>query len=190
MHIARARRPVLMVLVVLAVALACDAEFDLVDIDHAQTLPIPGEFAGVELQGEVISTGEAFDPLDSPEMDQYGGPAAAVGEAHVVSASLTAVGGSGRLDFLDEIAFFISAPGLDRKLLAEQTDIPDGKSWVALQVNEELDLTDYVTEGAIVPEVVVTGVGPDEATSLEIDFTMSLGVSVAGACEAIFGEAS
>lgn len=192
MHISPAhlRRPVLLVLAILAFALACDADFTLVEIDHAETLPIPAALAGQELQGEELAAGEGFDPLESPEMEQYGGTAAAVGEAHVVEASLTAVGGSGRLDFLDEIAFFVTAPGLDRQLLAEQKDIPDGKSWVALQVNEDLDLTDYVSEGVILPVVVVTGVGPDEATSLEIEFTMSLGVSVAGACEAVFGEAS
>ncbi len=184
------RRPILLLLAVLAIALACDAEFSLVEIDHAETLPIPAALAGQTLQGEELAAGEGFDPLDSPEMEQYGGPAAAVGEAHVVEASLAAVGGAGNLDFLDEIAFFVTAPGLDRKLLAEQKDIPLGKSWIALQVNEDLDLTDYVTEGVILPVVVVTGVGPDEETSLEIDFTMSLGVSVAGACEAVFGAAS
>jgi hypothetical protein len=184
------RRPLLLICATLAVALACSAEFTLVEIDHAETLPIPAELAGQPLQGEELAAGEGLDPLDSPEMEQYGGTAAAVGEAYVVEASLTAIGGAGNLDFLEEIAFFVTAPGLDRRLLAEQMDIPAGKSWVALDVNEELDLTDYVTEGVILPVVVVTGVGPDDETALQIDFTMSLGVSVAGACEAVFGEAS
>ncbi len=186
----RLRRPVLLIFAALAVAMACDADFTLVEIDHSETLPIPSALAGQPLQGEELAAGEGLDPLESPEMEQYGGTAAAVGEAHIVEASLTAIGGAGNLDFLDEIAFFVTAPGLDRQLLADQLDIPAGKSWIALDVNEDLDLTDYVTEGVILPVVVVTGVGPDEETALQIDFTLSLGVSVAGACEAVFGEAS
>ena len=187
MRLEQLRRPLLLIAAIAAVALACDAEINLVDVDHEESLPIPAELAGQDLDHEEFLAGEGFDPLTSPEMEQFGGTAAAVGEAHVLTVELAAVGGAGNLDFLDAIEFHISAPGMQRRLLASQDEIPMGKSWISLQVNDDLDLTDYIGGGAIQPIIVVTGTGPDQATELNVAFTMSLGVSVASACESIFG---
>jgi hypothetical protein len=180
------RRALLLVAAAAAIALACDAEISLVDIDHAETLPVPSQLAGQTLENEELPAGEGFDPLASPEMEQYGGTAAAVGEAFIVEAQLAAIGGAGNLDFLDAIEFHVTAPGVQRELLASQDQVPKGKSWIALDVNQDLDLTDFVGQGNIQPIIVVSGTGPDQATELEVSFTLSLGVSVASACESLF----
>ena len=168
-----------------ALALACGASFELVELDEAQELTIPGALAGQPLEDEELDTGEGFDPLQSPEMEKYGGTAAAIGEATLTGASLTIKEGATNLDFLDSLQFFI-ASGQDQVLIASEPNVPPNVSWLELDINEDVDLTDFINEGDVRPIIKVTGVGPDVTTTLEIEFTMSLGVSVAETCEAIF----
>jgi hypothetical protein len=169
------------------VYLACDTTIELVEIEHAETMTIPGDMPGQPLENQEIDTGEGFDPLESDEMQQYGGTAAAIAEATLNGAELTVTAGGGNLDFLDSIKFFIVAPGLDKQLLASETDVPQGVDWIVLDVNESVDLTDYVNAGTVRPVLEISGVGPDADTALEVWFAMGLGVSVAGTCESIFG---
>jgi hypothetical protein len=173
-------------LVVVAVAFACEG-IDLVDISHDQDLPLPPGLQGQPLVDEVITSPEGFDPLSSPEMEKYGGPAAAIGEASVVEATLEVTEGAPNLDFLDSIEFWVKTANSDPVLLASEPNVPAGKQWIELQVDDNVDLTDLVDDGEMFPEMVISGTGPDEATILNVAFTVSLGVSVESTCDAIFG---
>ncbi len=170
-----------------AVYLACDTTIELVSIEHAETLTIPGALAGQPLENEEIDPGQGFDPLESEEMEQYGGTAAAIADATLDGAELRVTAGGDNLDFLDSIKFFIVAPGLDKQLLASETDVPQGVDWLVLDVNDGVDLTDYINAGEVRPVLEISGVGPDTDTALEVWFELGIGVSVAGTCESIFG---
>jgi len=168
-----------------ALALACSGSIELVEIDEDQELTIPGELAGLPLEDEVLDTGEGFDPLESPEMEQYGGTAAAIGEASLTGAELHIVEGADNLDFLDSLQLFI-ASGQEQVLIASEPNVPPNVSWLELQVADDVDLTDFINEGDVRPIIKATGIGPDVTTTLEVAFTISMGVSVTETCEAIF----
>jgi hypothetical protein len=169
------------------VVLACAGEIDLIEIEHAEELTIPAPLPGEPLDNVDVPAGEGFDPLDSPELEQYGGAAAAVADVTLVEASLAVVDGAPNLDWLDFIAFYLEEPGGEMKLLAQAEEIPPNSQWVQLVVHDDVDLTDYIGEGNLLPVVRVTGVVPDVETKVEISFVMSMGVSVADTCAQIFG---
>ena len=173
---------------VIAAFLACDTSIDLVEVEESASMPIPTTGKGLMFDMEEFEVGEGLDPMDSPEMEQYGGTAAAVAEVYLTHASLTVTDGAPNMDFLDFIALYVEAPGMDRVLLAQEDDVPAGKTHLPLDVHD-VDLSDYVTAGLVQPIVVVSGIEPDldpgSLTTLRLDFTMSMGVSVAGTCEAL-----
>jgi len=173
---------------VIAAFLACDTSIDLVEVEESASMPIPTTGKGLEFDKEEFEVGEGLDPMDSPEMEQYGGTAAAVAEVYMTDASLTVTDGAPTLDFLDFIALYVEAPGMDRVLLAQEDDVPLDKTHFPLTVHD-VDLGDYVAAGLVQPIVVVSGVEPDldpgSITTMRLDFTLSMGVSVAGTCEAL-----
>lgn len=173
-------------LIVVIVAFACGS-LDLVEISHDQDLPLPQGLAGQPLVDEIVTSPEGFDPLSSPEMEKYGGTAASIGEAGVVEATLEITEGAANLDFLDSIEFWVKTANKSPVLLASETNVPTGKQWIELQVEDGVDLTDLVDDGEMFPEMVISGTGPDENTILNIAFSISLGVSAESTCDAILG---
>ncbi len=169
-----------------ALVFACDAGLDLVEVSHDEDLPLPPGLQGQPLVDEVVTAPGGFDPLASPEMEKYGGTAAAIGEAELVEVILEVAEGAPNLDFLDSIEFYVKTANADPVLLASETNVPAGKQWIELQPTDA-DLTDMVDDGEMIPEMVISGTGPDEATILNVAFTISLGVSVESTCDAIFG---
>ena len=71
-------------------------------------------------------------------------------------------------------------------LIASEPNVPPNVSWLELQVADDVDLTDFINEGDVRPIIKATGIGPDVTTTLEVAFTISMGVSVTETCEAIF----
>jgi len=169
------------------VVLACAAEIDLVEIEHAEQLTVPNTLPGQPIDDLELPAGDGFDPMESEELDKYGGAAAAVADVTLVEASLTVIAGEPNLDWLDFIAFYLEQPGGDKVLLAQAEEIPLNSEWVPLSVHDDVDLTDYIGDGKLLPSVKVTGVVPDSETEIEIAFVMSMGVSVADTCAQIFG---
>lgn len=171
-----------------AVALACDTSMSLVEVDETQEFDFPLAGTGDEILDQTIEIGEGFDPLESPEMEEYGGTAAAVGEVFLEECGLSVLDGMDNLDFLTSVAFYVEAPGMDRVLLAVKDTIPAGVKRVEMDV-KDVDLADYVAAGALIPSMVVSGVddapAPTMAT-MEISFSLSMGVSLASTCESIF----
>jgi len=122
-------------------------------------------------------------------MEEYGGTAAAVGEVFLEEAGLSVLDGMDNLDSIDSIAFYVEAPGMDRVLLAVKDQIPAGVKRVEMDV-KDVDLADYVAAGILMPVMAVTGVDavgvPGDLATMEISFTLSMGVSLASTCESIF----
>jgi len=173
-------------LTVVAVAFACGG-LDLVTVSHDQDLPMPAALQGQPLVDEVVTAPEGFDPLATPEMEKYGGTAAAIGEANLELATLEIIEGADNLDWLDSIQFYVKTENHDPVLLAEETDVPGGVQWIDLTVDGGVDLTDLVDDGELIPEMVISGTGPDTNTILNVAFEISLGVSVESTCDAILG---
>jgi len=170
-----------------AVFLACETSISLVDIEESADVVIPSSGTGkIEFTDLELDFGEGFDPMESEEMQQYGGPAAAVGEAFLTEATLKMLKGDEYLDFLDSIAFYIEAPGMDRILLAQEEDVPLGRSAVALSVHDDKDISEYAIAGLIQPVVVMSGVEPNEESTVKMEFSINMGVSMASACEEMF----
>ena len=170
-----------------AIVLACDTSMSLVEIDEAQDFQFPIAGTGTEFDEE-FEVGEGIDPLESPEMEEYGGTAASVGEVYLEEAGLSVTDGMDNLDSLTSVAFYVEAPGMDRVLLAVKDSIPPGVKRVEMDV-KDVDLADYVAAGALIPSMVVSGVddapAPTMAT-MELSFALSMGVSLASTCESIF----
>lgn len=179
----------LVAMAVIVAFLACDTSIELIEVEESASMPIPTTGKGIEFDKEEFEVGEGLDPMESPEMEQYGGTAAAVAEVYLTDASLTVTDGAENLDFLDFIALYIEAPGMDRVLLAQEDSVPVGKTHFGLDVHDDVDLGDYVSAGLVQPIVVVSGIEPDldpgSITTMRLDFTMSMGVSMAGTCEAL-----
>lgn len=170
-----------------AAFLACDTSISLVDIDESADVVIPSSGTGkIEFDQLELDFGEGFSPMESDEMQQYGGSAASVGEAFLTEATLKILKGDEYLDFLDSIAFYIEAPGMDRILLAQEEEVPVGRSAVALGVHDDVDISDYAIAGLIQPVVVISGIEPDEESTVKMEFKISMGVSMASACESMF----
>jgi len=182
------RTLIMMAMALGALVLACDTSMSLVEVDETQEFDFPPAGSGEEIDKETIEFGESFDPLESPELEDYGGTAAAVGEVFLEECGLSVLDGMDNLDFLSSVAFYVEAPGMSRVLLANKDSIPPGVKRVEMDV-KDVDLADYVAAGALIPSMVVSGVdnaaAPTMAT-MEISFSLSMGVSLAGTCESIF----
>lgn len=75
-------------------------------------------------------------------------------------------GDTDNFDFLDSLKIYASADGMDRKLVAEISDVPQGKQKISLDTKDNVDLKPYVEKGMKLA-AEAQGSPPDDDTSLK-----------------------
>ncbi len=85
------------------------------------------------------------------------------------------------LAFLERVELWASAPGLPPVLIASQDDFPPGVPEIAFDL-EDVDLEDYVLSRALTLSLEASGETPSKSTTLEVDFTVDVGITASGAC--------
>lgn len=85
----------------------------------------------------------------------------------------------GDFDFIDEISFYLSAPELDRILVASKT-VPRGVRSFSLDV-EDTDLAEYVRAESMTFTTEVSGRQPVEDTVVKAALTLDLTAALASA---------
>ncbi|NUP06755.1 MAG: hypothetical protein HOW73_11935 [Polyangiaceae bacterium] len=166
-------------LALLALPFACD-ELDNFDVPVSGAAVIPEATLLDELIGLV-----PFDGFDDITFEQsfanQGVSPDQVDSVKVASFTIVVESPEGQtLDFVDEVAFFASAPGLDDVRIASAS-IPDGVTSVELTV-DDVELEAYATASSMTVRAEVEGHRPDVETKLRADVVFDVDVTIPG-CE-------
>lgn len=78
-------------------------------------------------------------------------------------------------DFLDQLTFYASAEGMDKRQVAIIEDVPNGQSRISLDTDDNVNLKPYVEEGMRL-EAEAEGSVPDDDTTLEAIATIRVKV--------------
>ena len=165
-----------MMLKPIALAFACLSVVTTVacvpDVTFGVTIEGDTEVESGGLLGEVLDVFPAFggfnsfDVASSDEFENNNAQKENVKAAHLVSFSLEATAPDGAtLDFLDSIAFFVSAPDLDTVQIAS-ADVEDGDRQIDLDV-DDVDLAPYVRADTMTFTTEISGRQPTEDTTVE-----------------------
>lgn len=94
-------------------------------------------------------------------------------EARLVGATLTITAPEGQdFDFIDEITFFVEAPGQPEREVASKA-VPRGVDTFQLDL-EDVDLAPYVRAETMSVTTEVTGRRPDEDTTIRADLVFHI----------------
>lgn len=126
---------------------------------------------------------EAFDDLDfSQEIANQGVSEDQIDSVRITSFVIHTEAGSGAtLDFLESVAFYAEAEGLERILVASSADF-DGKTEVALTLADDAELKPYLIAPSMTLSAEVSGKRPQQDTTLTADVALTVDATVPG-CE-------
>jgi hypothetical protein len=158
-------------------AAAC-GDLDEVDVTRSGTATVPGG-PGTPLVAGAVSIDLALgrDVLEAEGIDPDD-----VDAARFVAVRLEVVEGTSLEAWLDEIALYVEAPGLPRRLVAERrgiTALPAGTRTVQLSVSG-VDLKPYVLAPTAQVTAEVAGTQPPETTTVRGTATIRVDVNVGG----------
>ncbi len=86
---------------------------------------------------------------------------------------------NGDLSFIDELEFWVSAPGLPRVRVASQSSFPDGAPSVSMILDDQ-DLTEYVVSESMTIETEITASRPQQRTTVDAFYAIRVGVTQQG----------
>lgn len=131
---------------------------------------------------------DAFQGLDitaSEELANQGVAPGDIVDTRVVRFDLAVRSPEGAdFDFLDALEVSVEAPGLPNRTIASLDPFPEGAQAVSLDL-VDVDITDYVVSERMTVQTNARGRRPEEATTVEADFALSVGVTSKGACNAV-----
>jgi hypothetical protein len=161
-----------------ALVLAACGELDQIDVVHSGSATVPGGPA-VPISGAIA----AFPfSLGRDALSEEGVDANDVDSARLVGLRLEVTQGTSFQDWLDEISFYVEAPGLAPVLVATKAGIgslPDGTSVVDLDTTG-VDLKPYVLADTTTVTAQGSGTAPPVDTTVKATATVRVDVSVSG----------
>ena len=92
----------------------------------------------------------------------------------------------GDLSFLSSVELFVEALDLPEVGVASASDFPVGETRVLFEL-DDVDLTDYVASRSMTLSIDISGHRQDEDTEIRAHFTLDVGVTTQGACNAAQG---
>ena len=145
--------------------------------------------SAVELVGGLGFDGfTQMNIVNAEELQNQGVSPGDIESAELVELRLAVKNPSdGDMSFLDSMDIYVSAPDLDRVLVASQNSFPEGSQEVYFEL-EGVNLVDYVVSEALTITTDVVGTAPVDDTTLEASFVLDIGVTAQGACRAAKGE--
>jgi hypothetical protein len=160
-------------------AVAC-GDLDKVDVTRTGTATVPGSPLGAP--GSVSGIA-AFDiGIGRDALREQGIDADDVDSARLIALRLEVTEGESLEAWLDEIAFFVEAPGLPRILVAERQGIrslPAETTSLDLEVTRA-DLKPYVLAPSASVVAEGRGIPPAQDTTLRATATIRVDVNVSG----------
>jgi hypothetical protein len=153
-----------------------------VDVD-ART-EIPQRSIVDELLGPLAFLGfEGFDITQSQEFRNQGYGKDDVDSVRMTRLSLViAAPGDADFDFLQRIAFSVSAPGLPTVEIARLDPVPRGVATLELEVDEAFELQPYVVAPSMTLTAQATGQRPPQRTTVDAAARFRIDVNLSAAC--------
>jgi len=161
---------------------ACQARIATIRVEETAETVIP---KGTILEDLVGSLGfDGFTKLDvseSEELQNQGVEPGDIVDVRVKVFELTAVAPSGAdLSFLDQLEVSAEAPDAPRVTIASGDRFPVGEATVALDTTDA-DLTEHAVSRSMTVTTDAAGSRPEEDTTVEARFVLSVGVTGQGA---------
>lgn len=126
-----------------------------------------------------------MDLTEAQELQNQGVEPGDIKEVYLVDFVLAATDPPGAdLAFLESLEVWVEAPGLQRVMVASQTEFPPGVPEIAFDL-EDVDLTPYVVSESMTFETVVSGHRPPDDTTVEATFSVELKLTGQGACNQV-----
>ena len=168
-----------------AVALAALVSLSMCNLDHVDfsaggKASIPhGTLVG-SLLGGLAFTG--FDDVDfSEQFQNQGVTKGEVSSVHLKSFTLTIdAPADGDFDFIDSVAFFAEADGVDKVQIASMDSIPKGKKELDLIINTDAELEPFVVAPSMTISSQVQGMQPSEDTTVTAAAVLDVEVHIPG----------
>ena len=167
------------------VALGALVSLSMCNLDHVDftaggKASIPkGTLLG-SLLGSLAFTG--FDSVDfSEQFQNQGVTKGEVSSVHLKSFTLTIdAPAGGNFDFIQSVAFFAEADGVDKVQIASMDSIPKGKTELDLIVNADAELEPFVVAPSMTISSQVKGTQPDEDTTVSAAAVLDVEVHIPG----------
>lgn len=119
----------------------------------------------------------SFDISQTQEFKNNNTQKSLVKEAKVKSIALTITGpDSQNFDFLEEISFFVEAPGLSKKRIGTKK-VPKGVKTFTLDL-DDIDLTSYVKADSIKITTDAKGKRPENDTTVKAEIVLTIGAGI------------
>lgn len=119
----------------------------------------------------------SFDISESQEFKNQNTNKNLIKEAKLKSITMTITGpDSQNFDFLEELSFFVEAPGQTRKRIATKT-VPRGVKTFSLDL-DNVDLTPYVKAESLKITTEAKGKRPENDTTIKAEVVITIGAGV------------
>lgn len=168
--------------------LACDGELLRIDVAQESETTLSKGTLLETLVGD-LGFGDFLD-MDvtaAQELQNQGVQPGDIQDVRLVDFTLEASAPEGAdLSFLERLEVWVEAPDLPRVRIASSVTFPEGEAEVVMDL-DDVDLTPYAVSRSMTIEVDAEGSRPDADTTVRAAYTLSVGVTAQGACNAITG---
>lgn len=121
-----------------------------------------------------------FDITDSRQLQNQGVTRDQIDSVRVDALRLEVLSPQGGdLSFLENLEFFVEAPGEERRRIAYGGPFPQGQSTVSLEL-DDVELAPYAAAESMTITTSVEGTRPDEETTVEATIELMVDVNVGG----------
>jgi hypothetical protein len=166
----------------LLIAVSCRS-LDVFDVHESSAAVVPGGSALELLAGDAgFGSLVGFDISQNETIKNKGVDRHEIDSVRLETLRLTVTDPpSGQdLSFLDQVQFYVSAEGLERKLIADGGPFPDGATTVLLNI-KAVELAPYVAAPQMDITADVNGHRPPQDTTVQADVGMMVNVNLDGA---------
>ena len=177
-------------LAALTLWLGCSSLFT-IRIRDESTSTVPAGTVVDSLIGDIgFDEFTAIDLTQSSELQNQGVAPGDISEVFLEELELEATAPDGAdLSFIQSVAIYVEGPDLPRVLLASQDEFPDGQAAVQMDI-EGVDLVEYAVSESMSFDVEMSGNRPEDATDVTARYTLAVGVTGQGACNAASSDGS
>lgn len=170
--------------VALAALVTCSG-LDNIEVEATGTTVVPEASILDEVLGQLSFAGfDSFDISQSQEFRNQGYSKDQVDSVRLERFSLTVRDpDDGNFDFLDRIAFTVTAEGLPPVEIASLDPVPVGASRIELDVVAGVELQPYVLAPSLTIETTASGRRPAVETTVDASVVFDIDVNVSGGCE-------
>lgn len=173
------RKRISLMLVALA-AITCGT-LDTFAVSESSRATIPRGNVLEQLAGDVgFGDFVKLDITESQQLQNQGVTRNQIDSVRVDALTLEVVSPEGGdLSFLDELGFFVEAPGEARRRIARGGPFPAGEASVSLTL-DDVDLAPYAAAESMTITTEVSGSRPDQDTTVDATIELIVDVNVGG----------